>query len=30
MFHPPSSKPRTHYHPGVEIFIDDEAKETNV
>jgi hypothetical protein len=27
---PPFLKPRTRYHPGVEIFIDDEAKEINV
>jgi len=27
---PPSPKPRTRYHPGVEMFIDDEAKETSV
>jgi hypothetical protein len=27
---PPSPKPKTHYHLGVEIFIDDEVKEVNV
>jgi hypothetical protein len=27
---PPSPKPRTPYHPSVEIFIDDEAKEANI
>jgi hypothetical protein len=27
--HPPP-EPRTHYHPDVEIFIDDEAKKTSV
>jgi hypothetical protein len=29
-FIPPSPKLRTHYHLGVEIFIDDEAKEASV
>jgi hypothetical protein len=27
---PPSPKPKTHYHLGVEMFIDDEVKEVNV
>jgi hypothetical protein len=27
---PPSLEPRTCYHVGVEIFIDDEVRETNV
>jgi hypothetical protein len=27
---PPSPKPRTRYHLGVEMFIDDEAREVNV
>jgi hypothetical protein len=27
---PPSPKPRTHYHLGVEIFIDDEVREASV
>jgi len=26
----PSLEPKTHYHAGVEIFIDDEVKEVNV
>jgi hypothetical protein len=30
MFLPSISKPRTHYHLGVEIFIDDETKEVSV
>jgi len=27
---PPSLEPRTHYHAGVEIFIDDETREASV
>jgi hypothetical protein len=27
---PPSLEPKTYYHFGVEIFIDDEAKEASV
>jgi hypothetical protein len=27
---PPSLKPRTHYHVGVEIFIVDETREASV
>jgi hypothetical protein len=27
---PPFLEPRIRYHPGVEIFIDDEVKEINV
>ncbi len=27
---PPSLEPKTCYHPSVEIFINDEAGETNV
>jgi hypothetical protein len=27
---PPFPEPRTHYHPSVEIFIDDEAKKASI
>jgi hypothetical protein len=27
---PPSPKPRTYYHHGIDLFIDDEAKEASV
>jgi hypothetical protein len=27
---PPFLEPRTHYHPSVEMFIDDEARKVNV
>jgi hypothetical protein len=30
ILHPPISELKTHYHAGVEIFIDDEVRETSV